>query len=156
MQKQNTSFKNKLDFELEKSRIKDFLTNFSDKTIKEEDRIHGRLKYMIELQKIANKKQKILNVSTEDLEDYFSKDEDFYKIILTNIKRYLKMFYEVTAEIMPSRTTQASLEEIEPIQEVIMNQRMSNISLSLNDNGNTNNEKNLYKFNQIPNELLRR
>jgi hypothetical protein len=156
MQKQNNSLKYKLDFELEKSRIKDFLINFTDKTIKEEDRIHGRIKYLIELQKIANKKQKILTINTEDLEDYFFKDEDFYKMILTNIKRYMKIFYDVTAEIMPSRTSQATIEEIEPIQEVIMNQRMSNLSLVLNDNSNINNEKSLSKYNQIPNELLRR
>lgn len=156
MQKSNNTTKNRLDFELDKSRIKDFLTNFTDKSIKEEDRIHGRHKYMIELQKISNKKQKILTISVEDLEEYFSKEEDLFNIIITNTKRYLKIFYEATSEIMPNRTIQVSLEEIEPIQEVIMNQRMANLSVSLNENPNINNEKNLTKYNQIPNELLRR
>ena len=39
----------KPDFELQKSKLNEFFTSFTDKSIKNKDDIHGNKKYMIEL-----------------------------------------------------------------------------------------------------------
>jgi DNA replicative helicase MCM subunit Mcm2 (Cdc46/Mcm family) len=92
--------------------MKDFLLNYVDKNLKEEDRIHGKFKYIIELQKIANKKSKLLTIHCEDIDDFFSKDNKIYKSIISNTKRYLKIFYDIAEEIMPTRTSQINSEVI--------------------------------------------
>ena len=112
MLKQENYLSYRPDFELEKQKIKDFLLTYVDKALKEEDRIHGKNKYMIDLQKIANKKSKILMIHKEDIDDYFSKDNSVYKSIITNTKRYLKILYDITEDIMPTRTTQSTSEVI--------------------------------------------
>ena len=106
MLKQENYLSYRPDFELEKQKIKDFLLTYVDKALKEEDRIHGKNKYMIDLQKIANKKSKILMIHKEDI------DNSVYKSIITNTKRYLKILYDITEDIMPTRTTQSNSEVI--------------------------------------------
>lgn len=142
---------NKRDFELDKAKLSEFITTFSDRTIRVEDDIHGKKKYMIELQKIANQTLKVLEIHIEDLDHYFSNDNLFFDLIKSNTKRYINLFYEVIDKVMPKRTVKNSDEELEPIEEVIQNQRMANIQAN---NGNPS-ERQVTK-DQIPPELLRK
>jgi DNA replicative helicase MCM subunit Mcm2 (Cdc46/Mcm family) len=104
MQKQEIYLNFQPDFDLEKTKILEFLKNFTDNS--REEKIHGRRKYMNELQKISNKQGKVLTIFKEDLEEYFHKDYNLYKSIITNTKRYLKILYEIVDDIMPTRSIQ--------------------------------------------------
>ena len=110
MIKQETYLSFRPQFENEKSRMKDFLERFEDKTINEKnkDKINGKLKYKIELQKIANKKSKVLEIHLDDMEDFFQIKDDvtLNNNILTNTKRYLKIFYEIVDSMMPLKDIQ--------------------------------------------------
>lgn len=54
--------------------------------------------------------------------------------ICKNTKRYLKLFYEACDRIMPTRSVRnMAPEEIEPIDEVLMNQRMANLMSNVSD-----------------------
>lgn len=141
----------KPDYELDKSKLTDFLTTFVDRGIKSEDPTHGKKKYMIELQNIANQSSQLLKIEVEDLDLFFQNDAPFFNSIKTNTKRFLNLFYEVVDKVMPKRTVKNNEEDIEPIEEVILNQRMANLQAN---NGN-NSEKQVTK-DQIPPELLRK
>ena len=141
----------KFDFETEKAKLSEFLTNFNDRSILTEDKEHGKKKYLIELQKIANQQQKVLEVHVEDLEKYFQNDAHFFSQIKTNTKRYVSFFYEVADKVMPRRTVKNSEDDIEPIEEVIQSQRMAN----LHANHGNGNERTATKE-TVPAELLRK
>lgn len=128
----------KPEFELERAKFENFLRTFTDKSITF-DNEHENRKYMIELvifliiffkQKISNKKSKVLEIYKEDLEFFFSSEKDSALLdqISKNTKRYIKLFQEACDKVMPPRSLRnIQLEEIEPIEEVYMNQRMANI-----------------------------
>jgi DNA replication licensing factor MCM7 len=141
----------KPDFELEKAKLSDFIQTFVDRNIKTEDELHGRKKYMIELQKIANQTSKLLRITVEDLDLFFQNDASFSDSIKLNTKRYLNLLYDVADKAMPKRTLKNSEDDIEPIEEVILNQRMAN----LNANNGNGSDRHVNK-DQIPPELLRK
>ena len=145
----------KPDFELQKSKLNEFFTQFTDKNIRHEDNIHGKKKYMIELQKIANQAIKTLEVHIEDLEYYLSSDPALFESIKSNTKRYLNFLYDIVDKILPRKTVKSSDDEIEPIEEVIQNQRMANLLANSNGQSNGNSHKQVTKE-QIPPELLRK
>ncbi len=95
----------KPDFELHASILKDFLLNFKDHSM-ENDQIHGKNKYMAQLQKIANFQSKVLEIHLNDLEVFLEKDFALYKSLMRNTKRYLKILYEVVDTIMPKRSVE--------------------------------------------------
>ena len=142
----------KPEFEVQKSKLTEFITTFIDKSIVTEDDLHEKKKYMIELQKIANQTSKLLEIHLEDLEYYFSNEAWFFDLIKTNTKRYVNFLYEIIDKVMPRRTLKISSEEdLEPFEEVIQNQRMANL---LAKDGNGDNKQ--VMRDQIPSELLRR
>jgi|APDOM4702015159_1054818.scaffolds.fasta_scaffold323131_1 hypothetical protein len=142
---------NRRDFELDKAKLTEFITTYTDKSIRSEDNIHGKKKYMIELQKIANQTLKVLEIHIEDLDHHFSNDSFFFDLLKSNTKRYVNLLYEVIDKVMPRRTTKNLEEELEPIEEVIQNQRMANLQAN---NGNGSDRQ--VTRDQIPPELLRK
>ena len=142
----------KPEFDLQKSKLTEFITSFTDKSIKFEDNLHGKKKYMVELQKIANQTLKILEIHIEDLDLYFSNDVSFFENIKINTKRYVNFFYETIDKVMPKKTVKNSEDDPEPFEEVIQNQRMANL---LANNGNGSADKQVTR-DHIPPELLRK
>ena len=93
----------KPDFDTHSSILRDFLQNYSDKTI-EKDKIHDKHKYMINLQKISNRQSKVLEIHFDDLESFLEKEFIIYQYLQRNTKRYLKILYEIVDSIMPKRS----------------------------------------------------
>lgn len=83
----------------------EFLTNFVDPTIPE-DPIHGKRKYLILMQGIANKDTNVLNIELDDLSDQFSsaKDSTFVDRIRANTMRYVTLFSHAVDQNMPPPT----------------------------------------------------
>lgn len=81
------------DYDGEKARCVDFITTFQDPKLKA-DSIHGKLKYMIELQKIANKESVVINIELDDIKDFFSaaRDSHFVDRAVINTTRYVNLF----------------------------------------------------------------
>jgi len=48
----------------------DFIAHFEDKSLPT-DSIHGKLKYMSMLQKVANREQRVIEIHTEDVDEFF-------------------------------------------------------------------------------------
>lgn len=95
----------KPDYELHGTILKDFLLNFKDPNI-QNDLIHGKNKYMVQLQKIANHQSKILEIHLNDIETFVEKDFVVYHSLLRNTKRYIRILYEVVDTIMPKRSVE--------------------------------------------------
>ena len=60
----------------------------------EKDPIHGKLKYMIQLQRVANKEQTNIEIDMDDLKDFFDtiRDQGFLERIKVNTTRYIDLF----------------------------------------------------------------
>jgi hypothetical protein len=57
-------------------------------------------------QQIANGEREALEILVEDLELYFNKEDEEQMVeeFKTNVKRYVKIFTEISCELMPKRT----------------------------------------------------
>lgn len=73
-------------------KCRDFISQYEDSTIRNDqaDPIHGKHKYMIKLQSIANRSMKIIEIDMSDLSEHFSQTRDsaFVERIRTNSVRY--------------------------------------------------------------------
>lgn len=104
MQKRAETYKvYKPEFELHSTLLKDFLLNFQDYSM-DNDIIHGRKKYMVALQKIANKQTRILEIHLDDIETFCEKDVSLYKEVVKTTKRYIKILQDVVDTIIPKRS----------------------------------------------------
>ena len=83
----------------------EFITQFQDATISNanEDPIHGKLKYMTQLQKVANRESLEIEIELEDLREFFdsARDHGFVERIRTNTARYMSLFSETIDKHMP-------------------------------------------------------
>lgn len=81
------------DYDGEISKCTDFVTTFQDPTItrNKEDHIHGKLKYMIKLQEVANRQASIIEIELEDIKEFFdsAKDHGFIERVQNNTYRYV-------------------------------------------------------------------
>jgi DNA replicative helicase MCM subunit Mcm2 (Cdc46/Mcm family) len=107
MQKTSESYKLfKPDFDFHLTILKDFLLNYKDYS-QEDDKIHGKHKYMAQLQRIANNQAKSLEIHLNDLETFVEKDFAVYQGVLKCTKRYMKLLYDVVDTIMPKRSVES-------------------------------------------------
>ena len=151
-------------FEIEKTKLATFLKSYESLDIGK-DKIYGRHKYMIEIQKIANREIKTIEILTEDLESFFTKEgkeEDIilYNSILQNTKRYISLFSDVIEEIMPNPTKQIISEDNQEIDDIVNRQRLANINLTNAASGNgtintTRKTTPIFK-NELPKDLRRK
>ena len=90
------------DYDAERRKISDFLTGFQDPSATP-DPIHGKMKYMAMLQKIANRQEKLINISLSDLHEFFSSSRDvlFVERIRANTSRYISEFSKVIDDKIP-------------------------------------------------------
>ncbi|KAJ2932899.1 hypothetical protein H1R20_g4189, partial [Candolleomyces eurysporus] len=123
-------------YEEEKTRIRDFLSKFKQEekdlaqnfaNIDIEDRANGipaeirSLKYMSQLQRIANREESMLVVDLEDVYSHEDSTAELVSRIRSNTHRYVKLFSEVVDELMPIPTKDIS--EHDEVIDVILHQR---------------------------------
>lgn len=92
--------------------VKNFLQNHESGLQDPQYRKYGKKKYMVQLQKMANKIQDTLTVETDDLRKWVLKQisnqdqfadvaETFFAGTVNNVLRYQTIFYDAICEIMP-------------------------------------------------------
>ncbi|GKV06692.1 hypothetical protein SLEP1_g18550 [Rubroshorea leprosula] len=91
-----------LDFDANKVLAKEFLSNFTD-------------------QEVANCKIRAIQIDLEDLDNYKDKDEEFFRWITENTRRYIGIFASVVDELLPAPT-----EDIPDDIPILMTQRADN------------------------------
>ncbi|GLT86894.1 hypothetical protein SLE2022_050040 [Rubroshorea leprosula] len=102
-----------LDFDANKVLAKEFLSNFTD--------VNGEPKYMNILQEVANYKIRAIQIDLEDLDNYKDKDEEFFRRITENTRRYIGIFASAVDELLP-----APAEDIPDDIPILMTQRADN------------------------------
>ncbi|KAK0497054.1 MCM2/3/5 family-domain-containing protein [Armillaria luteobubalina] len=105
-----------------KCQDKDITSGFADIDIEEEQNASTSetrdLKYINQLQRIANRDQQMLVI---DLEDLHTHDPDLVQRIRGNTRRYVSLFSEVVDQIMPLPTKDIS--DYDEVIDVILHQR---------------------------------
>ena len=127
------------EFNLEKRRINDFLTKYESNEVN--DKYHGSLKYMVQMQNVANREAKLISISLEDLESFFGeknnsknpeqskRDLNLLNLIKRNTKRYIALFSEEIDKVMPKENKVLDPNEfLEDKQEIIEQQRLANFN----------------------------
>ena len=144
-------------YDVEKRKIESFLREFKSND-DEVDKKYGKRKYMILMQKIANRELTILEIYTEDLESYFTsqnKSDDLALLdcIFNNTKTYINLFKDVVDDLMPNSSKQFPIEEtLMNKADIIRKHRLQNLNnLSNEDKDKANKNKS-----GIPKELTRR
>ncbi|KAI1794704.1 MCM-domain-containing protein [Ganoderma leucocontextum] len=145
-----------VDYNAERDRIKQFLSQFATQ---EKDLIDGiadidlqdggdapprakNLKYMQQLQRIANREQEMLIIDLEDISEHERTVAELVSRIRRNARRYVSLFSEVIDSIMPPPTKNIS--EHDDVIDIILHQRREH-----NDNAEAGQQL-------IPDHLLRR
>ena len=144
-------------YDVEKRKIESFLKEFKSND-EEVDKKYGKKKYMILMQKIANRELSILEIYTEDLESYFTsqnKPEDIALLdcIIYNTKTYINLFKDAVDDLMPNPSKQLPVDEmLMDKSDIIRKHRLQNLNnLSNEDKDKANKNKS-----GIPKELTRR
>ncbi|KAI0780553.1 MCM-domain-containing protein [Trametes elegans] len=124
-----------VDYSAEKERIKQFLSTF---TTQDKDLVDGiadidlqddndapsrtkNIKYMQQLQRIANREQQMLVVDLEDISEHERTAGELVSRIRRNARRYVALFSEVVDQLMPHPTKDIS--EHDEVIDVILHQR---------------------------------
>ncbi|CAA7013118.1 unnamed protein product [Microthlaspi erraticum] len=84
------------DFEADKAFAKEFLANFAD--------ANGGSKYLEILQEVANRKIRAIQVDLTDLFNYKDADEEFFRRLTENTRRYVSIFSSAIDELLPEPT----------------------------------------------------
>ncbi|KAJ8496842.1 hypothetical protein ONZ51_g887 [Trametes cubensis] len=124
-----------VDYDAEKERIKQFLSTFTsqdkdlvdgmaDIDLHDDDSTHTRtknVKYMNQLQRIANREQEMLVIDLEDISEHERTVAELVSRIRRNARRYVSLFSDVVDELMPQPTKDIS--EHDEVIDVILHQR---------------------------------
>ena len=144
-------------YDVEKRKLESFLKEFSANT-DEVDKKYGKRRYMIQMQKIANRELTILEILSEDLESYFSsqnKQDDLILLdsIFNNTKTYVNLFKEAVDDLMPNPSKQLPVDEmLMEKSDIIRKHRLQN----MNNLPNEDKDKLDKNKSGIPKELTRR
>ncbi|KAF5387543.1 hypothetical protein D9757_006542 [Collybiopsis confluens] len=146
-----------VDYHAVKETIKDFLTTFkstekdlestlqdiglNDQETPAETELSS-LKYMRQLQRIANREQQMLIIDLEDIHSHQENVAELVASILENTRRYVTLFSEVVDKIIPEPTKDIS--QYDEVLDVILHQRRER------------NERESDAENTFPDHLLRR
>lgn len=93
----------------------------------EEDLTHKKFKYMIQMQQIANKKEKAISITIEDLELHFRGDPAFVERVKSNTRRYISLFSDAIDQHMPPITENFDENADNDIYSIQQRQRQENI-----------------------------
>ncbi len=112
-------------------RCTEFLTSYTDPSIPE-DPIHGKHKYLIQMQKIVNKESQAIYIELTDVQEYFNtaKDAAFVDRIRVNTQRYVSLFSQAIDMNMPQPTVNFREDDLSTF-EILMNQRRFNFQQTL-------------------------
>ncbi|EKM55274.1 uncharacterized protein PHACADRAFT_143392 [Phanerochaete carnosa HHB-10118-sp] len=121
-----------IDYEAEKDKISQFFSNFVGDDLSrgladlDLDNDAGqtrskRLKYMDQLQCIANREQQMLAIDLEDVAEHEKTISELVSRIRSNTRRYVTLFSEVIDKLMPIPTKDIS--EHDEVIDVILHQR---------------------------------
>ncbi|KAI0042683.1 MCM-domain-containing protein [Auriscalpium vulgare] len=126
-----------VNYESEKEKIEDFLKTFVGTSQGLEDGIAGMdlmdddedldaprskgLKYMSQLQRVANRDQQMLVIELEDLARHEKTVAELVTRIRSNARRYVRLFNEVVDRLLPVPTKDIS--EQDEVIDIIMHQR---------------------------------
>ncbi|KAF8636514.1 hypothetical protein AX17_003328 [Amanita inopinata Kibby_2008] len=123
-------------YDREKELIEDFLSkykftdkdlagNFANIHIDDHNDVDvtplGSLKYMNQLQRVANREQHMLSIELEDIRAHQNNVSDLVMRIQNNTRRYVNVFCEVIDKLMPQPTRDIS--EHDEVIDVILHQR---------------------------------
>ncbi|KAF9606173.1 hypothetical protein IFM89_023599 [Coptis chinensis] len=101
-----------LDFDADRALARDFLLNYAD--------ANGESKYLNLLQDVANHKLRSVQIDLEDLFNYKDLDEEFFRRVMENTRRYLGVFAEAIDTVMPEPTEAFPDDD----HDILMTQRM--------------------------------
>jgi DNA replication licensing factor MCM7 len=104
----------------------DFITTFEDPTLAR-DATHGSLKYMVDMQSVANQVGKAIRIELKDLEEHFRGDPAFVERVKLNTKRYTSLFSEAIDAHMPKQNVNLPEGHEETITSILLKQRRENI-----------------------------
>ncbi|KZP21158.1 MCM-domain-containing protein [Athelia psychrophila] len=124
-----------IDYGAEKELISNFLSTFSSKesdmtagfadfNITDDDEAPTKsknLKYMQQLQRVANREQQMITIDLEDLNEHERTDGELVLRIRANARRYTQLFSEAVDEVMPGATK--DITEHDEVIDVILHQR---------------------------------
>ncbi|KIM79712.1 hypothetical protein PILCRDRAFT_823255 [Piloderma croceum F 1598] len=124
-----------VDYAAEKETISNFLSTFVSKEteltrgfadigLNDDDDAPTRtksLKYMQQLQRVANREQEMLTIDLEDIHEHEKTVAELVSRIRNNARRYTLLFSEVVDKIMPTPTKDIS--EHDEVIDVILHQR---------------------------------
>lgn len=117
------------DYDGEINKCTQFITEFQDSTISRtnEDPIHGKLKYMIQLQKIANKEQELIEIELCDVEEFFdsARDLGFVGRVKMNTSRYVGLFSKIIDQHLPQPSKDIG-DGMQSSYDIVMAQRRFN------------------------------
>lgn len=114
------------DYDAEKQKCYEFLSGFQDPAM-DADPIHHKLKYMVAMQRLANREAKTIDIEVEDLEAHFDnpKERHFVQRVQQNTNRYVHLLAQVIDQHMPAPTVNFKDEDLTSF-DIIMQQRKMN------------------------------
>ena len=107
----------------EVKKCEDFLQNFVDS--------NGEAPYHTQLQDIANRERKLLEIYVDDL-TYFKEDSEFVENVTRNAKRYLRWFEGAAERLLPPNTNNHLQQDV---FDILYDQRRSALQVSLSFRG---------------------
>ncbi|ESQ37857.1 hypothetical protein EUTSA_v10028471mg [Eutrema salsugineum] len=122
------------DYEADKALAKEFLANFSD--------VNGGSKYLEILQEVANRKIRAIQIDLEDLFNHKNDDEEFFRRLTENTRRYVSIFSAAIDELLPEPTEAFPDDD----HDILMTQRAEDVT----DNADVPDSRQ-----QIPSEIKR-
>lgn len=132
----------------------DFIATFEDASL-QEDATHGKLKYKIQMQRVANFQDEALRIELGDLEEHFRGDPGFVDRVKLNTKRYVSLFSEAIDQLMPEKNINLSDVDENKVSNILFKQRRDNMEFRaerMAQNYMTDRDP----HNDLPSELKRR
>lgn len=105
----------------------DFISTFEDPRLTP-DATHGKLKYQIQMQNVANYQQKAIRIELGDLEEHFRGDPAFVQRVKVNTKRYVSLFSDVIDQQMPEKNVNLPEGVEDSISNILHKQRKENMA----------------------------
>jgi len=131
----------------------DFISTFEDPRLSA-DATHGKLKYQIQMQRVANRQLKSIDLEVGDLEEHFRGDPAFVERIKVNTKRYTTLFSEIIDQRMPEQNVNDPNGFEESVSDILFKQRKENMEAN-NDKRAQNYISEKDPSNGLPAELRR-
>eukprot|EP00917_Polyrhabdina_sp_WS-2016_P012485 GHVP01027404.1.p1 GENE.GHVP01027404.1~~GHVP01027404.1.p1 ORF type:complete len:742 (+),score=150.43 GHVP01027404.1:1573-3798(+) len=108
------------DYEKESQRCSEFITEYYE--IEGESNVK-KMKYLSQLQEIANGKTEEFRIFIDDIRTHFGCSDSLYNAILNNTNRYESIFYQVVDFLMPQPTEKLKLSNMDVISVIVAHRK---------------------------------